>query len=50
MKILIVEDEEDLRELVCDTLKANGYNILTATNGNEALAHIAEVNIEIAAA
>jgi CheY-like chemotaxis protein len=36
--ILVVEDEEDLRNLVCETLKSNGYKVLMASNGAEALA------------
>jgi len=35
--ILIVEDDFDLREALCDTLKLAGYNVLEATNGNVAL-------------
>jgi len=38
--ILIVEDEEPLRILICDTLKDNGYNMLMASNGAEALTQI----------
>ncbi len=36
-KILIVEDEEALRILYQDELKAEGYEVLTATNGKEAI-------------
>jgi CheY-like chemotaxis protein len=36
--ILLVEDEEDVRELVCKILKKNGYTVLTAREGVEALA------------
>ncbi|HEY2801071.1 MAG TPA: ATP-binding protein, partial [Chthoniobacterales bacterium] len=35
--ILVVEDEEIVRELVCDVLVQQGYRVLCATNGNEAL-------------
>jgi two-component system, cell cycle sensor histidine kinase and response regulator CckA len=36
--ILVVEDEEMLRELVCESLKRNGYEVLEANHGNGALA------------
>lgn len=35
--ILVVEDQEELRELICDILKANGYKVLEAENGKKAL-------------
>ena len=36
-KILVVEDEESLRLLYEEELKAEGYDILTARNGREAI-------------
>ncbi|MFB3886000.1 MAG: response regulator [Thermodesulfobacteriota bacterium] len=36
-KILVVEDEESLRLLYKEELEAEGYQILTAANGREAL-------------
>ena len=36
--ILVVEDEEMLRELVCASLKRNGYLVLEAQHGQDALA------------
>lgn len=35
--ILVVEDEPDVRNLVVMTLQQTSYNIITATNGVEAL-------------
>jgi signal transduction histidine kinase len=35
--ILVVEDEQIVRELVCDVLAEQGYNVLCATDGSEAL-------------
>jgi len=36
-KILVVEDEEGLRLLYEEELKAEGYDVLTARNGREAI-------------
>jgi len=35
--ILVVEDHEEVRRLVDRTLKSNGYTVLTASGGNEAI-------------
>lgn len=35
--VLIVEDTEDLRELFMEVLRQNGYRVLGAENGREAL-------------
>jgi PAS domain S-box-containing protein len=37
MKILVVEDTEDARILLSDQLSANGYEVISAVNGEEAL-------------
>ena len=36
-QILVVEDEYLVRELICDTLRNLGYNVLEASNGEQAL-------------
>lgn len=36
-KILIAEDEPDIRELVAFTLRFGGYEVVTASNGEEAV-------------
>jgi len=36
--VLIVEDEDDIRELLAGLLEADGYRVLRARNGQEALA------------
>jgi DNA-binding response OmpR family regulator len=36
-KILIAEDERDIRDLIIFTLRYHGYDVSAATNGEEAL-------------
>ncbi|HGY54083.1 MAG TPA: response regulator [Caldithrix abyssi] len=36
--ILVVEDEQSLRVMICKMLKSNGYKVLEAADGEEALA------------
>ena len=35
--VLVAEDHEAIRELICDILKKNGYHVLAARDGQEAL-------------
>ncbi|PYQ44407.1 MAG: hypothetical protein DMG99_04100 [Acidobacteria bacterium] len=35
--ILLLEDEESLRQVTCECLTANGYNVLQAGRGNQAI-------------
>jgi CheY-like chemotaxis protein len=35
--VLVVEDEEDLREMLRDALELNGYAVVTASDGRDAL-------------
>jgi CheY-like chemotaxis protein len=35
--VLIVEDEADLRELMCEALESKGYHVVAAQEGQEAL-------------
>jgi len=39
-QVLIVEDDEDVRESLAEVLTARGYHTLTAENGNVALSMI----------
>ncbi|MCB0369315.1 MAG: response regulator [Bdellovibrionales bacterium] len=35
--LLIVEDDQDMREVVCEQFQDMGYNVICAENGKEAL-------------
>jgi len=35
--ILVVDDESAIQRFICISLKASGYEVITANNGNEAL-------------
>jgi CheY-like chemotaxis protein len=35
--VLVVEDDSDIRETLRDTLEVEGYTVLTATNGKDAI-------------
>jgi two-component system, chemotaxis family, chemotaxis protein CheY len=41
--VLIVEDEEDLRELMGDALRMRGYSVVAAHEGADALQKIEEI-------
>lgn len=41
--VLVVEDEEDLREMIRDGLELSGYNVVTAREGQEALDQIPRI-------
>ena len=46
-KILIVEDDSSIRNLMTTTLKAHGYNFLTAANGASAILEASSHNPDI---
>jgi CheY-like chemotaxis protein len=39
-QVLVVEDDEAIRALVSDVLRDDGYDVLEASNGIDALAHL----------
>jgi len=45
--IMIVEDDNDLREALADTLKLAGYHVLEAENGNSALNVLANEHVNM---
>lgn len=46
-KILLVEDESDLRLIISDVLRDDGYEVLNASNGLEGLKKVKEENPDI---
>src|SRR5438105_1959580 len=40
LRVLIVEDDGDLRETLADVLEAHGYRAVTATNGRDGLRQV----------
>ena len=44
IKILLVDDEPDILEIVGYNLKSEGYQIFTANNGVEAIASAKKIN------
>jgi len=40
--VLLVEDDSDLRRIVCEALELSGYSVTTARDGREALAKLEE--------
>jgi CheY-like chemotaxis protein len=38
--ILVVDDDFDIREVLCDILASEGYRVLPAANGADALRHL----------
>jgi two-component system, NtrC family, response regulator len=45
--VLIVEDENDLRNLYAQKIKEEGYKVLTAQSGNEALKIVDQTTVHI---
>jgi len=45
--VLVVEDDMDLREAICDTLQLGGYETLSAENGQKALLIIDSEHVDL---
>ncbi len=45
--VLVVEDDMDLREAICDTLELGGYETLSAENGQKALMTIDQEHVDL---
>lgn len=45
--ILVVEDNKDLRELLCDALTGEGYRAFSSSDGDEALKRLDETFVDL---
>src|SRR5690606_1619037 len=45
--ILVVDDEQDIRELIAYNLNKEGYQVFTASNGKQAIQKAKEVNPDL---
>ena len=46
-KVLVVDDEEGIRQQLSYVLEDEGYEVETASNGSEALAHLENQRFDI---
>lgn len=46
-RVLVVEDEDDVRELLKTILTGNGFEVFTASSGEEALVKVGEVEPDL---
>lgn len=42
--VLVVEDERELREMMCDALELNGYTVIAAEHGRDALEKLTAID------
>lgn len=47
IKILVVEDDNDINKLLCDMLKNSGYETKSAYSGTEALIYVGQDNFDM---
>lgn len=46
-QVLVVEDDDTLREALCDTIEFGGYRAVAAENGNDALSQLESTSIDM---
>jgi signal transduction histidine kinase len=47
LRVLLVEDDTDLREAVCEALADSGYQVITAVDGNDGLRQLREARPDV---
>ncbi len=47
MRVLLIEDDEDNRELMAEVLEGAGYEVLTAASGTAGLRALAEHSVDV---
>ena len=47
MRVLLVEDDDDNRELMAEVLEGAGYQVLTAASGSAGLRTLAEHSVDV---
>ena len=47
MRVLLIEDDEDNRELMAEVLEGAGYQVLTAASGTAGLRTLAEHSVDV---
>jgi CheY-like chemotaxis protein len=46
-RVLVVDDDDDLREVMCEALSAEGYEAVQAEDGQRALARLRERRVDV---
>lgn len=47
LRVLLVEDDDDNRELMAEVLAASGWDVVTASSGPEGLAKLASSGVDV---
>ena len=47
MDIMVVDDEVEVREMICDMLESKGHNVIAAENGRRAIDLIAVYKVDL---
>lgn len=46
-QILVVDDETQIRALLCDLLESHGFEVLEAANGAQMREHLAQASVDL---
>ncbi|UCH45544.1 MAG: sigma-54-dependent Fis family transcriptional regulator, partial [Nitrospiraceae bacterium] len=47
IRILVIDDEEAIRDLLTDYLQSKGYDVVTSPDGESGLAHLKETKFDL---